>query len=121
MNANIRNVIDHGHSDERIIIDITDDCDIGVYMVLDTTYTKSGGVSNKVRHPYWFPDQDVKAGDVVVLYTRKGNQISCENKNGSTSYFYFWGLDNNVWNNEGDCALLMHVDDWTTHKITINK
>lgn len=121
MNARIRTIIDHGHNDERIVIDITFDTDIGEYLVLDTTYTNQGSISNKVRHPFWFPDQKVKTGDVVVLYTRKGTISSTKNTNGSTSYFFFWGLDSNVWNNDGDCAIIQHIDQWASHRVTIPK
>jgi len=65
MKVKIRNVVDHGHSDERIVLDVIADTDIGEYMILDTTYTSSGAVSNKATHPYWFPDQKTKEGDVV--------------------------------------------------------
>lgn len=119
MKAKIRRIIDHGHNDERVVLDITDDTDIGEFLILDTTYTSQGKVSNKVRHPYWFPDKNVKKGDVVVLYTKKGSSSSQGNSNGSTNHFFYWGLDNNVWNNDGDCALLLHIDKWEPHKVTI--
>jgi hypothetical protein len=121
MNAKIRKIIDNGHNDERILIDILADTDIGKFLVLDTTYTSSGDVSNKVRHPYWFPDKAVKKGDLVVLYTKKGKSSSTENKDGTTNHFFYWGLDSNVWNNDGDCALLLHVDEWLSHKVSISK
>lgn len=117
MNIKIRSIIDHGHDDERIVLDVTDDTDIGEYLVLDTTYTSAGNVSNKVRHPYWFPDKKVKKMDVVVLYTKRGKSSSKVNKDGSTSHFFYWGLNNNVWNNDGDCALVLHVDNWLSHRV----
>lgn len=121
MKVKIRAIVDHGQKEERIILDVINDTDIGKYLAVDTTYTKDGKISNKVRHPYWFPDQPVKAGDVVVLYTRKGTFSSTKNPSGSTSFFFFWGLDSNIWNNEGDYALLFYVDDWTSHKVTLTK
>jgi hypothetical protein len=62
MKAVIRNIVDNGNHDERLVIDITEDTHIGEYLVLDSTYTADGVISNKVRHPYWFPDQKVKKG-----------------------------------------------------------
>lgn len=121
MKIKITKIIDHGHNDERIVLDITEDTDIGEYLVMDTTYTVKGQVSNKVRHPYWFPDKKVKKNDRIVLYTKKGNESSTVNPNGSTSYFFYWGLNSNVWNNDGDCALLLHVDQWIQHRVTIKK
>lgn len=116
MKVKIRQVVDHGHEDERIILDVADDTEIGDYVVLDTTYSTEGKVTNKVRHPYWFPNQGVKKGDIVVLYTRKGNSNPV-NKDQYTIWFYYWGLDSCVWNNDGDCAIIMHIDQWASHKV----
>lgn len=121
MNVVIDKIVDHGHDDERIVLRVVAADDIGNYLVLDTTYSGDGGVSNKVRHPYWFPDQEVGEGDRVVLYTKKGTQYSKTNKDGTTTYIFYWGLDSNVWNNDGDCALLLHIDAWMHHRVTIQK
>jgi hypothetical protein len=120
MKAKIRNIVDHGQSNERIVLDIIADTDIGEFLILDTTYTSSGSISNKVRHPYWFPDKKVEKGDLVVVYTKKGTNSSKTNTNGTTSHFFYWGLDSNVWNNDGDCALLLHIHDWESHRVTIS-
>lgn len=121
MKVTIKEIIDHGHNDERIVLSVKEDTDIGEYVVLDTTYTKDGGVSNKVRHPYWFPDKKVSKGDLVILYTKKGKQSETKNANGSISHFFYWGLDINVWNDDGDYALLFHIDEWQSHKVSIKK
>jgi hypothetical protein len=121
MKINIKKIIDHGHNKERIVLNIIEDTDIGEYLILDSTYTSKGRVSNKVRHPYWFPDKKVKKDDLVILYTKKGEPNETKNEDGSTSYFFYWGLDSNVWNNDGDCALLLHIDDWKSYKNLIDK
>lgn len=113
MNVSIRKVADSSkHSDERLILDVLEDTDIGEYAVLDTTYTPSNSVSNKVRHCYWFPDKKVKKGDLVVLYTNPGTNTIQKNKDGSTTHFFHWGLKVSVWNNTGDCAVVLHISDW---------
>lgn len=120
MKAKISKIIDHGHNDERVVLNILEDIDIGEFLILDTTYNK-GEISNKARHPYWFPDKKVKKGDLVILYTKKGTENTIVNKSGSTSHFFYWGLNSNVWNNDGDCALLLHVDDWEHYRVNISK
>lgn len=121
MKLKISEIIDHGHEDERIILSVLEDTYISNFIILDTTYNSSGKVSNKVRHPYLFPTKKVQAGDLVILYTKEGTYHSIDNTDGSTSYFFYWGLDSNVWNNDGDCALLLHVNDWEHHRVTISK
>lgn len=57
---------------------------------------------------------------MVVLYTKEGTTASKVNSNGASSHFFYWGLDNNVWNNDGDCALLLRADNWESHKVTVS-
>jgi len=119
MKAKIRSIADINTDNERIILDIIGDTDIGEYVIFDTTYHSSTNqVSNKMKHSFWFPDQKVKIGDVVVLYTKSGKQSSTKNANGAISYFFFWGLNSKIWNNLGDCAILLHVDEWTFFRTT---
>lgn len=117
MKIKIRGVVDFKKQpSEKIVLDVLENCDIGEYLIFDTTYTKDGKISNKLRHSYWFPDQIVKKGDIIVLYTKEGSNTSTINANGTRNYFYYWNLKNSVWNDEGDCALLMHIDKWTHKK-----
>lgn len=85
-----------------------------MYLTFDSTYTEDGQVSNLVRHPYWFPDKRVKAGDLIVLYTKTGAKSQTKNKNGSTSHFFYRGLERTIWNKSGDCAVLLEISTWTT-------
>jgi len=121
MRVEIKEIIDHGHNDERIVLSVLADDDIGKYIVMDSTYTLSGGVSNKVRHPYWFPDKNVRKGDLVVLYTKKGKQSDKVKEDKSTVHFFYWDLDIHVWNDDGDCALLFHIDRWMSNKAPSKK
>ena len=93
---------------------VLNECNIGYYLVLDSTYTPDDNVSNLVRHPYWFPDEDVSAGDLVVLYTKAGKQSVKHNKNGSSSHFFYRGLDKTVWNQTSDCAVVLEIASWTS-------
>jgi hypothetical protein len=113
MKLTIRTIVDHGHDSERIVLDVTQAANLKYYLVFDTTYLRPGAISNKLRHTYWFAPQAVQVGDVVVLYTKKGSNTSRQ-ENGHTVYFYYWGLDSCVWNDEGDRALLMEANAWIT-------
>jgi len=115
MNVKIRATRDNGiRKKERLVLEVLRDDDIGYYVVFDTTFTGDGSVSNKVRHSYWFPDKKVRSGDTIVLYTKLGIQSEKQRKDGSTSHFFYWGLDKTIWNKEGDCAVLLRIEDWRT-------
>ncbi len=100
------------HNRERLILNVIENTDIGEYLVLDTTYLQNGNVSNKARHVHWFLDQEVKKGDLIVLYTKPGTSSIEKKSDGTTIYFYYWGLNNSAWNNDKDCAVLIHYDEW---------
>jgi hypothetical protein len=122
MKLKIRSIIDYGHKSERIIIDVIQDTDIGKYLILDSTYKAPGLISNKVRHhPYWFPDLKVKKGDTIILHTRKGVRCSKTTDGDHKEHCFYWGLDSNIWTNDGDCAIVMHTGDWHSYMVSIPK
>lgn len=104
------------HNEERIWFDVIEDCDLKYYLLTDTTYTSENNISNKLRHVYWFSSKLVKAGDYVVLHTKKGQQTEASNNKGTKTHTYYWGLDRAVWNDTGDCAVLFEVKAWMTKK-----
>jgi len=115
MKVKIRAIRNAGElPDERLVLTVLRDCDIGYYLTFDTTYTEDGKVSNLVRHPYWFPDKDVRAGDTVVLYTKDGKQSQKTNDDGSTSHFFYRRLARTIWNKTGDCAVILEISTWTS-------
>ncbi len=114
MSVKIKAIRDSGIvGKERLVLQVLGDNDIGYYIVFDTTFFEDGRVSNKVRHSYWFPDKKVHAGDLVILYTKPGTQSESQNKDGSTSHFFYWGLAKTIWNKEGDCAVLLEARNWS--------
>lgn len=53
--------------------------------MFDSTYDEEGNISNKHRHMFVFPDQNVKKGDFVWLYTKKGNYYKRDNDSNTTT------------------------------------
>ena len=124
MKLKIDKVIDHGtHASERIEFSVVNDCNLHYYLIADTSYTSEDTISNKMRHTYWFNDKKVNAGDKVILYTKKGTASSVTINGGkNTQYTLYWGLDNYVWNNAGDAALLFEINTWkTTNVVPLKK
>jgi hypothetical protein len=119
MKLKIEKVIDYGtHASERIEFSVVTNCNLHYYIVADTSYTSESTISNKMRHTHWFKNKDVKAGDKVILYTKKGTASSTTINGGkNTQYTLYWGLDNYVWNNSGDAALLFEINTWKTTQV----
>jgi len=100
---------DGNQEDERILMEVLQDDNTNNYLVLDTTYGSDGIVSNKHKHPFWFPKVSVKKGDFVILYSKKGNYNKFLNQRDTTSHHFFWNLESCVWNNNGDKAYLLEI------------
>lgn len=112
MELKIINVYGHGDfNKEHVVLQAVSDCDAGRYMLADSTFLDSGSVSNKVRHTFWIPDRDVKAGDYISIWTKPGTNNKGTYRD-CPLHRFFWGLNRAVWNDEGDCAVLFHVATW---------
>lgn len=120
MTIEIKYVRDAGNlAKERLILKATSDDEIGNYILFDTTYLENDKVSNEIRHSLWFPDGEVKENDLIVVYTKSGKDSKMENENETTSHFFYMGLGKTIWNENGDCAVLMKISSWQ-NKLIIN-
>jgi hypothetical protein len=83
------------------VLDVTSDTDIGEYVVLRA---RSGDertiLTGSLRGGYWFPDKQVRRGDLVVLYTKAGNSREKRNSDGSQTHFFYWGRTTACWGDE---------------------
>lgn len=115
MKVDIVKIIDRGIKDkERLWLKVNSDCDLVYFTVHNTVRTSETTISNNPKNVYWFKSKKVKAGDSIILYTRKGTPSINENENKSNNHFLFWGLDNPLWNEEDDCAVLFEINSWQT-------
>lgn len=99
---------------ERVVLSVTEDMFLGSCMAMKTKRIDEKNVSSSIEKVYWFPDKDLKKGDLVVLYTKSG--ISTENKNedGTTTHFFYWSLGETLWTEDEDALLLVDVgSSWT--------
>ncbi|RYX94619.1 MAG: hypothetical protein EOO28_13435 [Comamonadaceae bacterium] len=109
----------HGHGDydkEFVKLQVQEDCEVGEFVLTDSTFTEDDKVSNKLRHTFWFPDMLVKKGSIVSVWTRTGTHSLYKTDDGKPLHRFYWGLKTPVWNDIGDCAVLMHVDMWQPFK-----
>lgn len=102
--------------EERVWIDVLEDCNLKYYMICDTTYTSDDTISNELRHMFWFENRNVTKGDWVVLHTKEGKYYSAKNNRGKTTHHHYWNLGRTVWNKDGDAAVLFKISHWKTTK-----
>lgn len=112
MDLKLIKIVDKNTNKERLVMYAFNECNLNEYIVLDTTYNEEGVISNRLRHVYIMPDIKVNKGDFVWLYTHTGDYHTHKNDSNTTTHNIYWGLDINIWNNEGDKAYLIHYDDW---------
>ena len=112
MDLKLIKIKDARSDNERVVLKVLSKCNINSYILFDTTFDESGIVSNKHRHLFVFPDLVVEEGDFIWLYTKIGVYGTHTNTSGTTTHKLYWGVNNHIWNNEGDKAYLMHYDDW---------
>jgi hypothetical protein len=102
---------------ERVVIEASKDAEVGRYLILRSRSDGKTYFGGKIQASYWFPDDEIKAGDLVVLYTKKGKRSTKSNNDGTTSHFFYWGLQTPVWGPE-TAAVLVRTADW---EATINR
>jgi hypothetical protein len=119
MKVKIISVHNQGDYDEEyVLMEVKESCNIGKYILADSTYTDAGHVSNKVRHTFWIPDKDVEKGDLVSVRTKTGTDTTIIKASGTRVHRFYWGLKTAVWNNDGDCAVLFELNTWQLFKAT---
>jgi hypothetical protein len=100
-------------SKERLVLKARADIDVGEYAVLRSMTGASGSKPTSGRKAaYWFPDVEVKAGDLVILYTKTGTRSTKALESGSTAYYFYWKKDGPQWGDGEYGAVLLEVADW---------
>jgi len=121
MNIAIDYIKDPGNLDkERIVFAVKNDEQLGKYLIAESVLIENSRFSAKIKNVYWFPDQELKQGDKVVLYTKSGNNNTNKNEDGSTTYFYYWGLSEPHLNDKKPCVVLFDAS-WEVCAIQKNE
>lgn len=118
MSIKIKAIRDAGnYLKERLVLKVLRRDDIGSYAVFLTT-SYDGSVTGERVLAYWFPDKNIKAGDLVVLYTKQGNNQYKKYPSGSTTHFFYWGLEESIWNDPDDTAVLVQIEEWESKEVS---
>jgi hypothetical protein len=98
-------------STERLVLEAVQHGDVGSYAIFCSHLLSNGELSSRVERTFWFPDKRVNAGDLVVLYTKKGTQHDRRNEDNTVTHFFYWNLDAPLWN--GDVVpVVANLRDW---------
>ena len=114
MNLEIESFADAGNlSKERIVLRAKTDLDVGEYALLRSGVGPDDAVPLSGRKiAFWFPDEMLKANDLVILYSKKGTTGSKKLEGGRTAYFFYWGRDSVLWADRLYGAVLLEVATW---------
>ncbi len=116
MNIAIKDILNAGElPKERVVLKVSSATDVGQYQIADTQVVPDG-FNNRMQRVFWFPDKAVEAGDLIILYTRAGNESEKQNRSGATSHFFYWGLSEAIWL-PGRGVVLMRIDDWEAERV----
>jgi len=72
------------------------DVNLNFYTVFDTQYI-GNDIDTVPQFVYWFPNQYVKAGDHVILYTTEGFPCAKKRSDGYMNYFFYWNMPAPLW------------------------
>ena len=114
MDISLDRIVNAGEENEYLLMSVNKDCNLGKFLVYDTTYDQDGNVSNKLPHLYRFPAKDIKKERIplIRLYTCK-NYATQEwvNPRGVNNLILSWRLQETIWNKEGDRANLIEISN----------
>ena len=115
MNITFKSIADSGvPAKERLILNVLSDTDVGKFAVFRAT-TQDDMVTTGVKTVFWFPDKKVKAGDLVILYTKKGTQNEKLLQDGTRAHFFYWNSSSAIWDDKSMAAVILSVSEWTSH------
>ena len=101
---------------ERVVLSVKEDAELGVYILSTTVSNPDDTISASIKNIFWLPNQKVKAGDLVIVYTKSGSKQVIENEDGSSSYFFYWGLTESLMSLENSTVVLFETT-WINKKI----
>ena len=94
---------------ERVVFKVNQPTNLGMYVVAESIKVGELSISSAIKNTFWLPDQELKIGVLVVLYTKKGEKRSVANDDGTTTFFYYWGLDKPLFSIKNSCVVMFET------------
>ena len=119
MNLEIIQIADRGViTKERVVLSVLRDTNLTYYAVFLTRYATASTVENGGLSAFWFPAQQVSAGDLIVLSTGYGVNTDSSGPIGivrsPVTHYCYWGLNRTVLNTPQDCVVVVEIGEWKT-------
>jgi hypothetical protein len=71
MKLKIKKIYSKGnHRKECVVLKVLEDCEMGRHLISKVGFSDASQEPVRCKQAYWFPNQKVKKGDFVWLYTR---------------------------------------------------
>ena len=96
---------------ERLVLRVRRNADIGDFVLIRTGF-EDNQVTTEVINTFWFPYKPVNRGDIVVVYSKRGNTKHKELRDNRTAYFFYWGQDSALWDDDNVAPVLLYAPDW---------
>lgn len=117
MDLNIERVRDAGILEtERVVLRAIKNVDIGDFVLSAAETRDELPVSGSLVAAFWMPDKDIKRGNLVVVYTKNGNEREKLNENGNRSHFFYWGRNEPLWKKGETVPVLSQVEEWSAYE-----
>ena len=114
MRVQIQSVADRGNlSRERLVMRVRQNVDIGDFVLIRTGF-EHDEVTTDVSNVIWFPYQRLRAGDLVVVYSKRGIDGWKQLDNGHRECRFHWRQDSPLWNDDHVAPVLLYAPQWTS-------
>ena len=71
-------------------------------------------VTTDVSNALWFPYKRLRAGDLVVVYSKGGRDKRKQLEDGHKAYFFYWDQDSSLWDDEHVAPVLLYAPQWAS-------
>ena len=113
MKLQINSILGHTPpNEEYLLIDVLEKTNLNEYMVMNTLRTDDGINLIRNRHIYLFPSKKVQKGDLVVLFSTKGNDNEQIDVFQNKWHIFYWNLSRRIWRKHIGNVYLVHVKSW---------
>ena len=112
MRLELRSIVAPGDlANERLTLRVRQEADLADFLIFRGEL-EEGNLSTDVINPIWFPFKPVEKGDLVVIYTKRGNPSEKKLTTGKIAHFYYMNESKPIWNKDHCAPVILHAPHW---------